>query len=198
MTKILLADDHKLLADAISTMLNAQPSLEAITTDTFQGVLGVLTEDPTIDLVLLDLKMPGMSGLASIKTAIEKAGETKIVLFTGAFDQHFLNAALDLGCRGLIPKTMPLQSLASVIDLVMSGEIFVPRTNAQTGQDHGLNGKELFVLRLAADGLTNKEIARDMDASEVTIKMHMRSICKKLNARNRAHAAIVSRELSII
>lgn len=198
MTKILVADDHTLLADAVSAMLNEHPSIEAITTDTFQGVLSVLAEDPTIDMVLLDLKMPGMSGLDSIQTAIVKAGKTKIVLFTGAFDQHFLNAALDLGCHGLIPKTMPLQSLVSVIDLVMSGEIFVPRTQVQTDQDRGLNDKELFVLRLAADGLTNKEIAREMNASEVMVKMHMRSICKKLNARNRAHAAIVSRELSII
>ncbi|SLN59789.1 transcriptional regulator NarL [Roseovarius halotolerans] len=57
---------------------------------------------------------------------------------------------------------------------------------------------ELFVLRLAADGLTNKEIARDMNANEVTVKMHMRSICKKLGARNRAHAAMISRERALI
>jgi two-component system nitrate/nitrite response regulator NarP len=61
-----------------------------------------------------------------------------------------------------------------------------------------LSEKELFVLRLAADGLTNKEIARDMDASEVTVKMHMRAICKKLGARNRAHAAMISRERALI
>lgn len=63
-----------------------------------------------------------------------------------------------------------------------------------TATEHNLTEKELFVLRIAADGMTNKEIARDMGSTEVTVKMHMRSICKKLGARNRAHATIISRE----
>lgn len=201
--KILLADDHNLLAEAVSNMLNSDPGFEAITTDSLQGVLSVLASGTDIDVVLLDLKMPGMVGLDSIKTVIEKAGQAKVVLFTGLVDRHFLTSAIELGCRGLIPKTMALQSLTSVISLIMSGQMFVPMEHAQpntdaTKENHGLTDKELFVLRLAADGLTNKEIARDMDGSEVTIKMHMRSICKKLNARNRAHAAVISRERSII
>lgn len=99
---------------------------------------------------------------------------------------------------------LPLQSLNSVIQLIMSGQVFVPTGATQTtmeksGSDGAdLSEKELFVLRLAADGLTNKEIARDMDASEVTVKMHMRAICKKLGARNRAHAAMISRERALI
>jgi len=201
--QILLADDHNLLAEAVSNMLNAQPDSETITTDSLRGVLSVLDANPEIDIVLLDLKMPGMVGLESVKTVIERSGKAKVLLFTGMVDRHFLNSAIDLGCRGLIPKTMALQSVSSVINLVMSGQLFVPMELAQANNDpgsenHGLTEKELFVLRLAADGLTNKEIARDMNSSEVTIKMHMRSICKKLNARNRAHAAMISRERAII
>lgn len=202
-TKILLADDHNLLAEAVSSMLNAQEGFEARTTDSLQGVFSVLADDPDIDIVLLDLKMPGMVGLDSVKAVVERAANAKVVLFTGMVDRHFLHSALDLGCKGLIPKTMPLQSLNSVIGLIMSGQVFVPmevNNGSSDGntEDHGLSDKEMFVLRLAADGLTNKEIARDMDASEVTVKMHMRSICKKLNARNRAHAAMISRERAII
>ena len=202
--KILLADDHNLLAEAVGNMLNALPDYEAITTDSLDGALSVLNSQGDIDLVLLDLKMPGMVGLGSVKTVIDKAGDGKVALFTGMVDRHFLNSALELGCRGLIPKTMPLQSLNSVIQLIMSGQVFVPTGATQTtieksGSDGAdLSEKELFVLRLAADGLTNKEIARDMDASEVTVKMHMRSICKKLGARNRAHAAMISRERTLI
>ena len=202
--KILLADDHNLLAEAVGNMLNAMPDYEAITTDSLDGALSVLGERNDIDLVLLDLKMPGMVGLASIKAVIDKVGDGKVALFTGMVDRHFLNSALELGCHGLIPKTMPLQSLNSVIQLIMSGQIFVPTDVAQVtvgkpgGDEANLSDKELFVLRLAADGLTNKEIARDMDTSEVTVKMHMRSVCKKLGARNRAHAAMISRELSLI
>lgn len=202
--KILLADDHNLLAEAIGNMLNALPEYEAITTDSLDGALSVLAAQDDIDLVLLDLKMPGMVGLASVRTVIDKAGNGKVALFTGMVDRHFLNSALEMGCRGLIPKTMPLQSLNSVIQLIMSGQVFVPTGATQSSADKSggdgadLSEKELFVLRLAADGLTNKEIARDMDTSEVTVKMHMRSICKKLGARNRAHAAMISRERALI
>lgn len=201
--KILLADDHNLLAEAVGNMLNAQPGNVAITTDSYDGILSLLAEHSDVDIVLLDLKMPGMVGLASVKSVIEKAAPAKVVLFTGMVDRHFLHSALELGCKGLIPKTMPLQSLNSVLQLINSGQVFVPMDAGtpgldKTGPDHDLTEKELFVLRLAADGLTNKEIARDMGTNEVTIKMHMRSICKKLNARNRAHAAMISRERALI
>ena len=201
--KLLIADDHNLLVEAVSTMLNAMSDYEAITTDTLNGALALLNEHGDFDVVLLDLKMPGMVGLESVQKVIKTAGDGKVVLFTGMVDRHFLNSALELGCKGLIPKTMPLKSLDSVIQLIMSGQVFVPMDTASVGgesggKDHDLSDKELYVLRLAADGLTNKEIARGMDASEVTVKMHMRSICKKLGARNRAHAAMISRERALI
>lgn len=202
-TKILLADDHNLLAEAICTMINSREGYSATSTDSLFGLLAILNDQPDLDIILLDLKMPGMVGLPSVKTVLAKAGKTKVVLFTGLVDAHFAQAAIKAGCRGLIPKTMALKSLNSVIDLIMSGQIFLPMQDATSAEspaaeDYGLTDKELFVLRLAADGLTNKEVARDMDVSEVTVKMHMRAICRKLNARNRAHAAVISREKSII
>lgn len=202
--KVLIADDHKLLADAVGSMLTAQGGFDVVTVETYHQAVAELDQDSGVDIVLLDLKMPGMVGLDSVKSIVEKAKNGKVVLFTGLVDRHFLNSSLELGVKGLIPKTMPLQSLNSVIQLIMSGQIFVPmndvinNTEQQAGTGADLNEKELFVLRLAADGMTNKEIARDMSCTEVTVKMHMRSICKKLGARNRAHAAMISRELSII
>lgn len=202
--KVLIADDHKLLAEAVGSMLTAQGGFDVVTVENYHQALAQLDQDPDVDIVLLDLKMPGMVGLDSVRSIVEKARSGKVVLFTGLVDRHFLNSSLELGVKGLIPKTMPLQSLNSVIQLIMSGQIFVPMNDVinnseqQSGTGSDLNEKELFVLRLAADGMTNKEIARDMSCTEVTVKMHMRSICKKLGARNRAHAAMISRELSII
>lgn len=202
--KVLIADDHKLLAEAVGSMLTAQGGFDVVTVENYHQALAQLDQDPDVDIVLLDLKMPGMVGLDSVSSIVEKARSGKVVLFTGLVDRHFLNSSLELGVKGLIPKTMPLQSLNSVIQLIMSGQIFVPMNDVinnseqQSGTGSDLNEKELFVLRLAADGMTNKEIARDMSCTEVTVKMHMRSICKKLGARNRAHAAMISRELSII
>lgn len=203
MTKILVADDHNLLAEAISTMLSTREGFEAFTTDSLAGAMAIIADRGDIDLILLDVKMPGMDGLSSIKEVVEKAGSAKVVLFTGLVDLNFVHAAVAEGCRGLIPKSMPLKSLNSVIDVILSGQVFMPSqikaTDSLVGvTNHNLTENELCVLRLAADGLTNKEVARSMVSSEVTVKMHMRSLCKKLNARNRAHAAVISRERSII
>ncbi len=200
---VLIADDHRLLGEAVANLLRSGAGYSVRLTGGLDETLVALA-DSTYDIILLDLKMPGMVGLASVKTVVEKSGDAKVVLFTGQVDRHFLNSALELGVKGLSPKTMPLQSLISVIQLIDSGQIFVPmnelNSSGQTDAGGGaeLTEKEHFVLRLAADGLTNKEIARDMGSTEVTVKMHRRAVCKKLGARNRAHAAIISRERALL
>ena len=201
--KIAIADDHKLLADAVSSMLGGEGGFETSCCYDLESLLKLLGRGK-FDVILLDLKMPGMSGLDSVAQVVRAAREGYVVLFTGQVDRHFLDKALELGVRGLIAKTMPLRSLGSVIELISSGQIFVPvgadfpGSTTDLKNNHGLNDKELYVLRLAADGMTNKEIAREMGATEVIVKMHMRSICRKLGARNRAHAAIISRERSLL
>jgi len=201
--KIAIADDHKLIADAVSSMLGGEGGFETSCCYDLESLLKLLGRGK-FDVILLDLKMPGMSGLDSVAQVVRAAREGYVVLFTGQVDRHFLDKALELGVRGLIAKTMPLRSLGSVIELISSGQIFVPvgadfpGSTTDLENDHGLNDKELYVLRLAADGMTNKEIAREMGATEVIVKMHMRSICRKLGARNRAHAAIISRERSLL
>ena len=201
--KIAIADDHKLLADAVSSMLGGERGFETSCCYDLESLLKLLGRDK-FDVVLLDLKMPGMSGLDSVAQVVRAARDGYVVLFTGQVDRHVLDKALELGVRGLIAKTMPLRSLGSIIELISSGLIFVPvgadfpGSTTDLENNHGLNDKELYVLRLAADGMTNKEIGREMGATEVIIKMHMRSICRKLGARNRAHAAIISRERSLL
>ena len=197
---VLIADDHRLLAEAVANLLRSQAGWAVATAESFDGTIAALARGG-VDIVLLDLKMPGMVGLPSIRAVLDRAGGARVVLFTGQVDRHFLNSALELGVRGLIPTTMPLQSLLSVIQLIHTGQVFVPMQDlgpAQPGGGGELSEKEHFVLRLAADGLTNKEIARDMGTTEVTVKMHMRAVCRKLGARNRAHAAIISRERAIL
>ncbi len=201
--KIAIADDHKLLADAVSSMLGGERGFETSCCYDLESLLKLL-ERGKFDVILLDLKMPGMSGLDSVAQVVRAARDGYVVLFTGQVDRHVLDKALELGVRGLIAKTMPLRSLGSIIELISSGQIFVPvgadfpGSTTDLENNHGLNDKELYVLRLAADGMTNKEIAREMGATEVIVKMHMRSICRKLGARNRAHAAIISRERSLL
>ena len=201
--RVAIADDHKLLADAVSSMLGGDEGFETSCCYDLESLLKLLGRDK-FDIVLLDLRMPGMSGLDSVAQVVRAARDGHVVLFTGQVDRHVLDKAIELGVRGLIAKTMPLRSLGSIIELISSGQIFVPvgadfpGSTTDVENNHGLNDKELYVLRLAADGMTNKEIGRDMGTTEVIVKMHMRAICKKLGARNRAHAAIISRERSLL
>jgi len=201
--RVAIADDHKLLADAVSSMLGGDEGFETSCCYDLESLLKLLGRDK-FDIVLLDLRMPGMSGLDSVAQVVRAARDGHVVLFTGQVDRHVLDKAIELGVRGLIAKTMPLRSLGSIIELICSGQIFVPvgadfpGSMTDVENKHVLTDKELYVLRRAANGMTNKEIARDMGATEVIVKMHMRAICKKLGARNRAHAAIISRERSLL
>jgi two-component system nitrate/nitrite response regulator NarP len=198
---VLIGDDHRLLGEAVANLLRTSAGYTVSTAESYDTTMSALSGGG-FDVVLLDLKMPGMNGLTSVKQVVDKAAPARVVLFTGQVDRHFLNSALEFGVRGLIPKTMPLQSLLSVIQLIASGQVFVPmqetesRTNGSG--DTPLSEKEHFVLSRAAEGLTNKEIARDMAISEVSVKMHMRAICRKLEARNRAHAVMISRERALL
>ncbi len=199
---VLIGDDHRLLGEAVGNLLRTSAGYTVSIAETYETTMSAL-QGGGYDVVLLDLKMPGMNGLSSVKNVVDKAGAARVVLFTGQVDRHFLNSALEFGVRGLIPKTMPLQSLLSVIQLIASGQIFVPMQGVDSkaaagGGDTPLSEKEHFVLSRAAEGLTNKEIARDMAISEVSVKMHMRAICRKLEARNRAHAVMISRERALI
>jgi two-component system nitrate/nitrite response regulator NarP len=201
-TRVLLADDHRLIGEAVATLLSTTERFSVDTAETFGETIDCLRQSGPYDIVMLDLRMPGLVGLDVIRQVVEKAGEGQVVLFSANADRHTLSLAIEMGVRGLIPKTMPLQSLVSVLRLIEAGQMFVPANaldeKQPTGDREALSDIELYVLRLAAAGLTNKHIANDLKQSETTVKMHMRSICKKLGARNRAHAAVIGRDMSII
>jgi DNA-binding NarL/FixJ family response regulator len=201
--KVVIADDHKLIAEAVKLTLANDEAMIVRTCYDLPSLLELLAAE-SFDIILLDLRMPGMIGVESIGTVISAAGEGYVVLFTGQIDKHVLDRAFELGVRGLIEKTMPLQSLRSIISLINSGQVFVPVgvdiANQRNGHQENqvLSGNEMHVLQHASNGLTNKEIAIIMDTNEVMIKMYMRAVCKKLGARNRTHAAIIGRELLLI
>jgi two-component system nitrate/nitrite response regulator NarP len=201
-SRVLLADDHRLIGEAVAALLSNTNTFSVDTAETFDETIARLTNDGPYDIVMLDLRMPGLVGLEAVRQVVENAGKGQVVLFSANADRHTLNRSIEMGVRGLIPKTMPLQSLVSVLRLIESGQMFIPADTGDEKKNGGerdkLSDVEMHVLRLAAAGLTNKHIAKDMDQSETTIKMHMRTICRKLGARNRAHAAMIGRDMSII
>lgn len=202
MCRVLLADDHRLIGEAVAALLSSTGDFTVETAETFDAAIKALGADQTFDIIMLDLRMPGLVGLDGVRKVVAKAAGAQVVLFSAHADRHTLSRAMEMGVRGLIPKTMPLQSLVSVLRLIESGQMFVPADfaddkPAQSDKD-SLTDTELYVLRMAAAGLTNKHIANDLDQSETTVKMHMRVICRKLGAKNRAHAAVIGRDMGAI
>jgi two-component system, NarL family, nitrate/nitrite response regulator NarL len=201
MTRILLADDHQLIAEAVSAVLSMTEGFIVDLADSLASTLQALKRQDPYEIVMLDLRMPGMDGIASVKKVVDSARNAQVVLFSANADNQTVARAIEVGARGLIPKTLPLQSLESVLRLIQSGQLFIPADGRAQGlpvERALLSQNELVVLQMAASGMTNKHIANSLDENEAKIKMRMRTICRKLDARNRAHAAMIGRDMGII
>jgi two-component system nitrate/nitrite response regulator NarL len=201
---ILVADDHHLIRDALVASLNKHEVFSVTAADSHEAVRDEIVRLGKIDVILLDIVMPGMEGLKSVKEFVELNTGGAVVVFSGNISPYFTEQALTLGARGFIPKTLPLRSLSAAIQLVYQGQIFVPfdfASSIENVADNNagkLTAKELNIINHVSGGLTNKEIAWKVNIAEVTVKMHMRSICIKLEAKNRAHAVILASKLGLL
>jgi two-component system, NarL family, nitrate/nitrite response regulator NarL len=202
LTRVLIADDQVMVAQILSQFLHAQADFEVLTASDFESTLALVRDPNKFDLILLDLVMPGMDGLESVRRVIQEAAESKVVIFSANVDSYVMSSALAYGIKGIIPKQMPAKSLISALRLVLADEIFIPsslmHSKIISKKWEDLTDIELFVLQCASRGLTNKHIAAETGRNESAIKMYMRSICLKLKARNRAHACMIGRNSGII
>lgn len=206
---ILIADDHSLIRDALAQVIRSNSESEVLVADSFKSVLAIASKQESIDILLLDIYMPDMEGLKSVRTAISLPSVKAVALLSGSATRGIVLQALGLGAKGYISKDMHLDSLINALNFIASGETYIPisilgddaklieQGSPETDKD-ALNTAEMEVLRLVVDGLPNKEIARHCCTTEIRVKMHMRSICKKLGVSNRTGAALKARELSMI
>lgn len=153
------------------------------------------------DLIVLDYSMPGMDGYAGLARAVQKAGQTPVALMSGTAPADAPLAVLERGGAGFIPKTMPARSFVNAIRFMAAGETYLPPQGVKAaldGEAHGALGgllteRERQVLKGLCDSLSNKEIARRLDITEPTVKVHAQSVFRKIGARNRTHAAMIAR-----
>ena len=226
--KLLIADDHTLFRDALVQYIRrANDKYEVKVTKDFYEAYEVLQSEPDYDLVILDLRMPGMDGMEGFRKIREEYPETKLSLMSGVAEPKDVNAALELGASAYFPKTMSGKALVQAVQKVLDGEVFVPvekasgkvmpayysdqkRTHFSYGGVSGAQGKEdeedafkltpreKEVLTYLARGESNKEIAAALGLQVVTVKLHVRGICRKLNANNRTQAALKANELGLV
>ncbi len=194
--RLLLADDHDLVRDALGALLmKDDPAVSVETACDLDSAMAKVAGAEAFDVILLDLRMPGMNGLDGAERMVRAVGETPVVIMSGSAQSGDVRAALRLGVKGFVPKTLAGRSLINAVRLVASGETYVPMEfmNGAEGTrllKGGLSAREHEVLFELRQGRSNKEIARSLDIAETTVKLHLRSISDKLEARNRTDIVI--------
>jgi two-component system, NarL family, nitrate/nitrite response regulator NarL len=213
--KILLADDHHLLRDGLKLLmkrLDDGHGVEIVEADDFVRALELAQSVDGLDLVILDLSMPGMHGLKGLDRMCEACPDVPVVILSGTYDRKLVLDALVRGAYGYIPKTLGGRAILSALQLVLSGEKFVPSiildNDEQSPTDphgdgdipvdnpiHRLTRRERDVLAVLAEGHPNKEIARQLGLQEVTVKVHLKGVFRKLGATNRTQAVRIAHKL---
>lgn len=201
--RILIADDHELLRDVLRSYLEAESDFEVQTVADLPEALACNERDGPFDLILLDYAMPGMDGFAGLEKAVENAGDRPVALMSGLAPAGVSEKVLACGAAGYLPKTLPARSVVNAIRFMAAGEIYMPmeirrRGPAESDKESVLSSREREVLGGLCMGLSNKEIALDLDLREPTIKLHVKALCRKLGARNRTHAAMIARERCLV
>ncbi|MCU0816882.1 MAG: response regulator transcription factor [Cypionkella sp.] len=199
--RLLLADDHDLFREAIAAMVEADGAIKVVTASDFDGALQIL-QGATFDLVLLDYAMPGMNGLAGLDAARAAAPGTPVAVISGTTRRDLAEEALARGAVGFVPKTLGVRAMIAAVKRMAGGETFAPLTMLELAPELGsqldeLTRRELEVLQGICAGKSNKEIARDLDVQEVTIKLHVKTLSRKLGAKNRTHAAMIARDAGL-
>jgi DNA-binding NarL/FixJ family response regulator len=207
--RILIADDHALFRKGLRVLLaDAFPKAELRDVDSLDAALDFLSESPT-DLAILDLRMPGVNGPESLRAVREAYPETAVLVLSGSDARHDVLSALGAGVHGYVVKASPDAEVLAAIERVRRGQVYVPPQLASSATPEapaidgppaafeGLTPRQKDVLRLLAKGKSNKEIARDLELAEGTVKIHLAAVLRFLKARNRTEAAVLAARFKI-
>jgi DNA-binding NarL/FixJ family response regulator len=215
--KILIADDHRLIVEAVAEKLaELAPGTVVVSAFSVDEMLAAL--DAGVTLALIDLGMPGAHGVSHVAEAHRRWPKLKIMVLSGAQDAAVIRAAMEAGASGFVPKAHSPEDMLTAVQTVLAGGVYLPPAMglalpAETGADAALDpyavslapsearmrsmltDRQRDVLQCLSAGLPNKEIARSLGISEGTVKIHLAAIFRALRARNRTEAVIAARAL---
>jgi DNA-binding NarL/FixJ family response regulator len=200
--RILIADDHMLLRDTLVLYFQNEEGIETATAADFDEAERMLREGEGFDLVLLDFSMPGMDGLSGLTRMMQIPGHHRVAIISGTANREVAEQALAAGAAGFLPKTLSARSLVNAVRFMALGEQYAPldflRPAEEEGQSHPLaemlSSREMEVLEGLTQGKSNKEIARDLDIREPTVKLHVKTLYRKIGASNRTQAAMIAKD----
>jgi DNA-binding NarL/FixJ family response regulator len=199
----LIVDDHEVVREGLRLSLSRTPHIRVVG-EAADGASAVeLAERRKPDVVIMDVRMPGIDGLEATKMLSERVPEVKVLIFTAFSERSLLGRGLESGAKGYILKEAPHQTLVRAIEKVAQGEGYVDPALMPaflTGKDSSdmLTTREREILQLLADGMSNADVAGRLFISQETVKSHVRHILTKLEADTRTHAVAIALREAII
>jgi DNA-binding NarL/FixJ family response regulator len=201
--KILIVDDHQLFREGLVYILkNLEEGITILQAANYDGALNMMDEHADLDMVLLDLKMPGLDGYSLLETACISYPELPIAVLSAARDRKEMQRAIDLSAVGFIPKDTSGKLLMNAVRMMLDGGMYLPPEMAGQGEQTAagrldLTPRQFDVLNMIAAGAPNKLIAADLGISESTIKMHITAVFKALGVSSRTQAALAVQEMAL-
>ncbi len=208
MYKILIADDHPLFREAIHNVItDGFPGTEVMETADLDSALLLTQEHDDLDLILLDLNMPGMHGLNGLINLRNEAPTIPVVIVSAEQDKQIVLQAITYGAVGFITKSSPRAQMTEAIEQILNGQVYLPSDIIRTQKNptrhrqndapsfapellQALTRKQLLVLERMTKGESNKQIAYHLEIAETTVKAHVSAILHKLNVHNRVQAIL--------
>jgi DNA-binding NarL/FixJ family response regulator len=207
-THLVIADDHPLFRDALrQAVASVVASAKIDEAGTFDELTTLLEQDSDVDMVLLDLSMPGISGFSGLIYLRAQYPAIPVVIVSASDDGSTIRRSLDFGASGFIPKRFGVETLRDAIVKVMDGDVWVPAdTDLSSATDPDmarlrdrlvtLTPQQVRVLMMLSEGLLNKQIAYELGVSEATIKAHVSAILQKLGVESRTQAVIAAAKIA--
>jgi len=214
--KILIADDHALFREGLHyTLESLVDNVEIMEAKNGTEAIQIVRNFPDLDLVLMDLDMPGINGFEGLLSLRKSYPELPVVIVTASEYEQDMIRIMKSGAAGYIPKSHTSQEMLNAIRQILNGDIYVPVLGASSGTFHirqmpenengtskradqyELTPRQREVLKLMCDGMSNKAIANKLGMAEGTVKIHVTAILKSLSATNRTQAVITARETGL-
>jgi DNA-binding NarL/FixJ family response regulator len=203
-TRIVIADDHPLFRGALRRAIETlMPSADVQETSGFDALGAALGVSSDVDLILLDLTMPGVQGFSGLVYLRSQHPEIPIVIVSANEEHVVIRRAVEFGAAGFIPKSLDVDGIGNAIRTVLSGDIWVPpEVDLDAAEDKEvadlvrrlgrLTPQQMRVLMMLSEGLLNKQIAYELSVSEATVKAHVSAILQKLGVDSRTQAVIAA------
>ncbi|GAA3699262.1 response regulator transcription factor [Oceanisphaera sediminis] len=197
--RIIIADDHPLFRNALHQAVElAITGAELLEVDSIDNLMRLLGDVDDVDLLLLDLKMPGASGFSGLALLRNQYPDLPVVVVSASEEPAVVQQAMRFGAMGFIPKSAPMRTLVSALNTILEGEPWFPEgisldnapENDIAERLASLTPQQFKVLTMLSEGMLNKQIAYELAVSEATIKAHVTAIFRKLNVKNRTQAVI--------